>query len=44
MKRGVRILNFARGELVNTPDIIAALSAGDVAAYITDFRTTSLSE
>lgn len=42
MKRGVRILNFARGELVNTPDIIAALSAGDVAAYITDFPNDEL--
>lgn len=42
MKRGVRILNFARGELVNTADIIAALSAGDVAAYITDFPNDEL--
>ena len=42
MKRGVRILNFARGELVNTPDIIAALSAGAVAAYITDFPNDEL--
>ena len=42
MKRGVRVLNFARGELVNTPDIIAALSAGDVAAYITDFPNDEL--
>lgn len=42
MKRGVRILNFARGELVNIPDIIAALSAGDVAAYITDFPNEEL--
>ncbi len=37
MKDGVRILNFARGELVNSADLIAALSAGKVAAYITDF-------
>ncbi len=37
MKDGVRILNFARGELVNSADLIAALGAGKVAAYITDF-------
>ncbi|MCQ2488599.1 MAG: phosphoglycerate dehydrogenase [Clostridia bacterium] len=37
MKDGVRILNFARGELVNTDDIIEALGTGKVAAYVTDF-------
>lgn len=37
MKDGVRILNFARGELVNTDDIIDALGTGKVAAYVTDF-------
>ncbi len=37
MKDGVRILNFARGELVNTDDIIEALGTGKVAAYATDF-------
>jgi len=37
MKDGVRILNFARGELVNDEDMIAALCAGKVAAYVTDF-------
>lgn len=39
MKDGVRILNFARGELVNSDDIIAALGTGKVAAYVTDFPT-----
>ena len=39
MKDGVRILNFARGDLVNTADIKAALASGKVAAYITDFQT-----
>ena len=39
MKDGVRILNFARGELVNSDDIIAALESGKVAAYVTDFPT-----
>lgn len=37
MKDGVRILNFARGELVNSADLLAALANGKVACYITDF-------
>lgn len=37
MKDGVRILNFARGELVNSADILAALESGKVAKYVTDF-------
>ena len=37
MKDGVRILNFARGELVNSTDIKVALESGKVAAYVTDF-------
>jgi len=37
MKDGVRILNFARGGLVNSADIIAAIESGKVAKYITDF-------
>jgi len=37
MKDGVRILNFARGELVNDADLKAALTSGKVAAYVTDF-------
>lgn len=36
-KDGVRILNFARGDLVNSADLLAALDAGKVAAYVTDF-------
>lgn len=42
MKDGVRILNFARDPLVNTADIIAALEAGKVASYATDFPTEDL--
>ena len=42
MKNGVRILNFARGELVNTADIIAATASGKVAAYVTDFPNDDL--
>ncbi len=37
MKDGVRILNFARGELVNDADLKAALETGKVACYVTDF-------
>lgn len=37
MKDGVRILNFARGELVKGADMVAALESGKVAAYVTDF-------
>lgn len=42
MKDNVRILNFARGDLVNTEDIIKALSEGKVAAYATDFGNDAL--
>jgi len=37
LKDGVRILNFARGELVNDADLKAALTSGKVAVYVTDF-------
>lgn len=37
MKNGVRILNFARGGLVNNDDLKSALESGKVAAYVTDF-------
>ena len=37
MKDGVRILNFARGELVNNADILAALESGKVSCYVVDF-------
>ena len=40
-KDGVRILNFARGELVAENDIIEALSSGKAATYVTDFPTDS---
>lgn len=39
MKDGVRIVNFARGDLVNTDDLKAALASGKIAAYVTDFPT-----
>jgi D-3-phosphoglycerate dehydrogenase / 2-oxoglutarate reductase len=36
MKKGVIILNCARGEIVNTKDIAAALQSGQVGGYGTD--------
>ncbi len=37
MKDGVRILNYARGELVNDDDMLEALENGKVSYYCTDF-------
>ena len=37
MKDGIRILNFARGSLVNDADLAVALEEGKVACYVTDF-------
>ena len=37
MKDGVRIVNCARGELVDNDAIIAALESGKVKKYVTDF-------
>lgn len=37
MKGQVRVLNLARGGLVNDDDMIAALESGRVAKYVTDF-------
>ncbi|ULQ60879.1 phosphoglycerate dehydrogenase [Brucepastera parasyntrophica] len=42
MKKGVRILNFARGGLVNNADMIAAINEGQVACYVTDFADEEL--
>lgn len=39
MKDGVKILNFARADLVNAEDLKAALESGKVSAYVTDFPT-----
>lgn len=44
MKDGVRVLNFARGGLVNDEDMIAALEAGKVSRYVTDFPTNALAK
>lgn len=42
MKDGVRILNFARGGLVNSADMLAALESGKVASYVTDFPSDEM--
>ncbi|MBO4217927.1 MAG: phosphoglycerate dehydrogenase [Erysipelotrichaceae bacterium] len=42
MKDGVRILNFARGELVDEQALLKALEDGKVARYITDFGSYRL--
>ena len=42
MKEHVRILNFARGDLVNNTDLLKALADGKVAAYATDFPNDTL--
>ena len=39
MKKGVRIINLARADLVKSADLKAALEIGKVASYVTDFPT-----
>jgi D-3-phosphoglycerate dehydrogenase len=42
MKKGARIINLARGGLVNEADMIAALGSEKLSAYITDFPSAEL--
>lgn len=42
IKDGAKIINLARGELVNETDIIAALNTGKIDAYIADFPSEAL--
>lgn len=42
MKNGTRLLNFARGGLVDANDVIAAVEKGKLAAYVTDFATPEM--
>ena len=39
MQEGVKIINLARADLVNAADMKAALAAGKVSKYVTDFPT-----
>jgi D-3-phosphoglycerate dehydrogenase len=42
MKKGSRIINLARGGLVNEADIITALEGDKLSAYVTDFPSAEL--
>lgn len=42
MKDGARIINLARGELVDTEAILAALSSGKIASYVCDFPSDDI--
>lgn len=37
MKDGVRLINLARGELINSEAVVKAIADGKVAKYVTDF-------
>lgn len=37
MKDGVRLINLARGELINSEAVVKAIADGKVARYVTDF-------
>ena len=42
MKSSAALLNFSRGGLVNIPDVKAALDAGSLRVYVTDFPESAL--
>ena len=42
MKDGVRVVNLARGELVDDEAMMAALESGKVARYVTDFPNNTI--
>jgi D-3-phosphoglycerate dehydrogenase len=42
MRHGVRIINLARGGLVDDGDMLAALESGKVSRYVTDFPNGNL--
>ena len=44
MKRGVRFINLARGEIVDDDAMLAALDTGKVAAYVTDFPNNRIAQ
>jgi D-3-phosphoglycerate dehydrogenase len=42
MKKGVRLFNFARGELVAEDAVLDALTQGGISRYVTDFPSPAL--
>ena len=44
LKKGVRIMNFSRGELAIPDDIKAAIAEEQLAAYVTDFPCAALAD
>lgn len=42
MKDGIKIMNFARGGLVDNDDLLSALESKKVSAYVTDFPEAKL--
>lgn len=44
LKKGVRIMNFSRGELAVADDIKAAIAEEQLAAYVTDFPCAALAD
>ena len=42
MRDGVKIMNFARGGLVNNDDVKEAIKEGKVSCYVTDFPTEDI--
>ena len=42
MKDGTRLLNFARGDLVVTQDVVDAVESGKLGKYVTDFAAQEL--
>ena len=42
LKRGARLLNFSRAELVNSTALLEAISSGVLAGYVVDFPTDDM--
>ena len=43
-KEGLKLINFARDEIVNSQDVIDALKSGKLGGYVTDFADLALIE
>lgn len=44
MKKGAVVLNFARGGIASEDDVLAALDAGQLSAYVCDFPTPKIKD